>query len=82
MSAATEDLSKTENNLIFIEHDTPLDRADMDAKMQNLMAICKNYETVDSERIKEVIRELVPTYYDPEEINRKAESAQEMQAVK
>ena len=77
----TEELSKTENNLIFIEHDTPLKREEMDARMQNLMAICKNYESVDAERIKEVIRELVPTYYDPEEVNRTAESAHEMKAA-
>ncbi len=77
----TEELSKTENNLIFIEHDTPYSREEMDAKMQELMVICKNYESIDAERIKDVIRSLVPTYHTPDEVNREAESANEMKAV-
>ncbi len=77
----TEELSKTENDLIFVEHDAPLSRAEMEEKMNRLRDICKNYEEVGSDYIREVIREMVPTYHTPEEVNSTAEQAQEMQAV-
>lgn len=76
----TEELSKTDNNLIFIEHDSPLTRNEMEEKIERLKNICKNYEDVDSDSIKEVIREMVPTYHNPDEVNLKAEHTSEMQA--
>lgn len=78
----TEELSKTENNMIFIEHDTPITREQMEKNIARLMDICKNYGHVDSEEIKKVIREMVPTYYTPDEINKKADETQEMKAAK
>ena len=77
----TEELSKTENNLIFVEHDAPLLREEMEEKIAKLIYICKNYEHVGTDAIKEVIREMVPTYHTPEEVNRTAEQTQEMQAA-
>lgn len=77
----TEELSKTDNNLIFIEHDSPLSREYMEEKIEKLKNICKNYEDVDSESIKEVVREMVPTYHDPEEVNLKADHTHEMKAA-
>ena len=77
----TEELSKTENNLIFIEHDTPLSREKMEENIAFLTDFCKKYENIDAEEIKKVIRKMVPTYYTPKEINKDAAKTQEMKAV-
>ena len=78
----TEELTKTANNLIFVEHDTPKSRAQMDEIMEKLRDICKNYDPIDSEEIKKVLHEMVPTYHNPEEVNKTAENTQEMQLSK
>ena len=78
----TEELSKTANNLIFVEHDTPKSREEMEKNIEKLRVICKTYEWIDSEEIKRVIREMVPTYHTPEEVNKTAEDTQEMKLVK
>ena len=77
----TEELSKTENNLIFIEHDTPRTRDEMEAIVAELKEVCMNHTEIGSDAIKEVLHKMVPTYYTPEEINKKAESTQEMKAA-
>lgn len=77
----TEELSKTDNNLIFIEHDSPLTRGEVDEKIERLKGICKNYNSIEADEIKAVLREMVPTYCTPEEVNRKAEHTEEMKAV-
>ena len=78
----TEELSKTENNLIFIEHDTPRTRDEMESIIAELKEICMNHTEIGSDAIRDVLHRMVPTYYTPEEINVKAEQAKEMQAVK
>ena len=78
----TEELSKTQNNLIFIEHDAPLNRDAVEENIAKLMHICKNYEEVGSDGIRKILHEMVPTYYTPEEINEKAEATQEMKACR
>ncbi len=78
----TEELTKTANNLIFVEHDTPKTRNEMEDIIERLRDICKNYAPVDSEEIKKVLHEIVTTYHNPEEVNKTAEETQEMKLSK
>ena len=79
----SEDLEKTDNDMIFIERDTPLTREQMEEKIGLLRtAVELSKDEVRSEKIREVIRNTVPTFVDPEVINRTAEQSAEMQNVK
>ncbi len=78
----TENLSKTDNNLIFIEHDKPSPREEIERDIDRLIALCKNDKGVSSSEIKAVMKEMVTTYHDPEEVNRTAAKADEMKAVR
>ncbi len=73
----TEKLDKTDNNLIFIERDKGLSRAEVDEKLRILMDAINN-ET----NILDAVRATVPTYHDPDELNNKAAESEEMQNVK
>ncbi len=78
----TENLTKTKNNLIFIETDTPFTRAEVEAKLDILRAAVRESEgELSSPRIKEALKEVVPTFHDPEEVNRNAEDADEIKAA-
>ena len=78
----TENLTKTENNLIFIEHDTPLSRADVDEKLEILKtAVASAENEIGAESIKIAMKSVVPTFHDPSEVNRTAENAEEMKLV-
>lgn len=62
----TEDLSKTENSLIFIERDEPLDIRDIEHRLE----ILRNaVATEDDEAAKKALRSVVPTFCSPEEVN-------------
>lgn len=75
----TETLDKTENDLIFIEKDEPFDRLAIAKKMDDLKAALEESKcSIASPLIKEAVKRAVPTFVDPEEINRVAEKAQEM----
>ncbi len=77
----TEDMTKTENELIFIEHDTPYSREDIDIMIERLRTLCASDDEIGSERVKALLHEIVPTYKDPETVNRSAYQAPEMQIV-
>ncbi len=62
----TEELDKTDNEMIFIERDTPLLKQDIDNKLQVLKDAC---DLGDDKKAKEALREVVPTYKNPEEVN-------------
>lgn len=62
----TEELDKTENDLIFIERDEPLSKEKIDNKLSILKKAC---ETEDDEQAKEALRSVVPTFRRPEEVN-------------
>lgn len=74
----TETLDKTENNMIFIERDTPLTREMVQQKLEILMSAVEasKYE-VGSGKVKEAIIKTVPTFHEPEELNKKAEQTKE-----
>ena len=75
----TEKLDKTENDLIFIEKDEPFDRITIAKKMDDLkVALEESKNSIASPLIKDAVKRAVPTFVDPEEINRVAEKAQEM----
>lgn len=75
-----ENQTKSENDLIFIEKDTPYTRAEVDEKIRLL---CEAAETCDregtTEQVKEAIRRVIPTFHDPEELNAQAEKTREVQ---
>ena len=74
----TEDLRKTENNLIYIEHDEPPTREEIEADIVRLQALCRDDREIGSDAVKTLLHEMVPTYHAPEEVNKTAESAKEM----
>lgn len=61
-----EDLSRTENEKIFVEKDTPLSRREL----AEILGILKEAtETNDDDQVREALHRVVPTYKTPEEVN-------------
>ncbi len=69
----SEDMQKTANNLIFIEHDKPYTRGEMDRMLAYLTASIAN-----PAGIKEAMAQMVPTYQDADQVNQRAETSEEM----
>lgn len=62
----SDTLTKTDNDLIFIEKDTPLPKEEIDEKLE----VLKNaIESEDDNDAREALRSVVPTFRRPEEIN-------------
>lgn len=75
----TESLDKTKNDMIFIEKDTPLGREDINSILDSLHnAVEETKNSIASPIINKAIKSAVPTFVDPEEINKDAETAPEM----
>ena len=62
----SQTLTKTENDLIFIEKDTPLPKEEINKKLQVLQKAIENEDDNDA---REALRSVVPTFRRPEEIN-------------
>ena len=78
----TENLTKTENNMIFIEHDTPFSREEVERKLDLLRDAVRDAEDeIAASSIKAAMKQVVPTFYEPDEITRRAEECQEMKMV-
>lgn len=75
----TEELDKTDNDMIFIERDKGLSREEVEEKLAILK---KAVEQEGYESVRAAIRATVPTYKTPEEVNAKALDAEEMKNVK
>lgn len=71
----TEELDKTDNSLIFVEKDSPLSKEEIDRKLALLQAAV---ESGDDDRARQVLKQVVPTFKSPEEVNAKAEQSEEM----
>ena len=71
----SEMLDKTDNSLIFIEKDTPVSKSQIEERLQMLEEACKSGS---DELVRSVLKQTVPTYRSPEEVNAKAEQAEEM----
>ncbi|QUA54548.1 polysaccharide biosynthesis protein [Aristaeella lactis] len=64
----TEEMDKTENDLIFIERDKPLSEEEIWEKLNILReALATGHNTA----VKEALMKVVPTYHTPEEVNGK-----------
>ncbi|MBE6693043.1 MAG: polysaccharide biosynthesis protein [Ruminococcaceae bacterium] len=78
-----ETLDKTENNMIFIERDAPLTREDVQSRLDILIsAVEESKDSLGSAKVKAAIAKVVPTFREPNEINKTADQSSEMQAVK
>lgn len=75
----TETLTKTDNSLIFIEKDTPLSKAELEHR---LGILGEAVASGSDENVRRALKEVVPTYRSPEEVNAKAEQAAEMKMQK
>ena len=64
----TEEMDKTENDLIFIERDKPLSQEEIQKKLDILK---KALATGHNTTVKEALMKVVPTYHTPEEVNGK-----------
>ena len=74
----TEDLDKTDNSLIFVEKDTPLPKDELERRLGILAAACA---TGDDEAVRRALKQVVPTYRSPEEVNANADQAAEMREM-
>ena len=71
----TEELNKTDNSLIFVERDTPLSEMEINEKLEMLQRAC---ETEDDDLVRDVLRQVVPTFRKPEEVNVRVAESEEM----
>ena len=55
--------------MIFIEHDLPLSKEEIDKKMEILQKAC---ETEDDDLVRDALREVVPTFKRSDEVNAKS----------
>lgn len=78
----TEELTKTENNMIFIEKDNPLSRNEIDFVLSEIESAMEAYgNDVESDYIHSLIKKFVPTYKEPEEVNEAAAQSEEMRSA-
>lgn len=78
----TENLIKTENNMIFVERDTPLSREEIGKKLDYLCKVLKeNEQNTDPAPIRLAMQKSVPTFRLPEEVNRHAQDSDEMKMM-
>ena len=74
-----ENLTKTSNSLIFIENDVPPTREEVEDKLRVLCDAVKAAEhEIAAPSIKEAMKQVVPTFKDPEEVNRRAAETREV----
>ena len=71
----TEELDKTNSNMIFVERDKPLSRKAIDEKLAVLQ---RALDTEDDEIIRNALKQVVPTYHSPIEVNERAVEAEDM----
>ena len=62
----SEEMDKTDNNLIFVERDKPLERAEITAKLDKLR---EAIATGSNRVVKQALMDVIPTYHTPEEVN-------------
>ena len=76
----SETLSKTENDMIFIEKDKPYSRTEVSHKLEILRSAIDDYD-MGGRSMKKAFSEVIPTYREAAEVNREAEKAPEMNDV-
>ena len=71
----TEELDKTDNDMIFVERDKPLSQEEIAEKIEILREALKSQS---NHVVKSALMQVVPTYHTPEEVNEKAVDAEEI----
>ena len=66
----TDELKKTDNDLIFIEEDNPVTKEELDEKLSVLRSAVSSG---DDATVRKALRKVVPTYRSPEEVNKTAQ---------
>lgn len=61
-----KELDKTENDLIFIDRESPVTMEDLDAKLR---VLSEAIASLDDDGVREALRKVVPTFKRPEEVN-------------
>lgn len=78
-----DELTKTDNDLIFIEEEVPPTRDEVDEKIARLKAaVEEEQDKIASPKIAEVLKSVVPTFRSPDEVNVGAEKSDEMLCAK
>ena len=75
----SDNLDKTDNELIFIEKEEPVSFEEVEQKLEILRKAC---EQGDNDNVREALRSVVQTFKTPEEVNKDAASSMEMNIVK
>ncbi len=79
----TETLDMTDNKMIFIERDAPLTREEVEEKLAILSSAVENSNgELGSVKVKAAIASVVPTFREPNEINKNAASSNEMKEAR
>lgn len=79
----TDGLTKTRNNLIFIEHTPAVTREEMEGILCDLReSVVRFEEKGEFDAVRNAVKHAVPTFHEPEEVNRAAEKAKEMKMTK
>ena len=71
----TEEMDKTDNDMIFVEKDDPLSREEIEKK---LIILRNAVESNDDGVVKAALMRVIPTFHDPVAVNADAEHAEEM----
>lgn len=75
----TESLTKTDNDMIFIEQDTPFSREEVEEKLRVLVdAVKANEATLSSDEITNAMKQVIPTFHSPDEVNESVDESEEM----
>ena len=78
----TENLTKTDTELIFVEKDAPLTREQMEENLSLLREVLNNTkDELTSPEIRATMKRIVPTFKDPDEVNKKAKYTDEMKST-
>ena len=72
----TEELEKTDNDMIFIEREEAVTMDELEKKLSVLRTAC---DADEDDGVREALRKVVPTFRRPEEVNREASKATEME---
>ena len=72
-------LEKTQNDMIFIEHDVPLTATQIEEKLSLLHVAC---DTLDAQTVYCTLQSAVPTFHPAEEVNREALESREFQMAR
>ena len=78
----TETLTATNNSKIFVEKDTPLSREEMEERLDLLRkAVAESAVENANGIIKDAIKKVVPTFREPEDVNKNAAESDEMKTA-